>query len=108
MSINLAPAIAGYFAAANAFDTSKLSEYFSEDAVVQDEKQERRGLDAIRAWMEETGDKYAAVSEVIAAVPKGNAIVVSAKVTGNFPGSPVTLDYTFTLRDERIVHLEIH
>lgn len=108
MSSNLPAAIAAYFSAANAFDTSGVSTYFSEDAVVKDEKQERHGVEAIRAWMMETGEKYGAVSEVINAVPQGDAVVVSAKVSGSFPGSPITLQYTFTLRDERIDHLEIH
>jgi hypothetical protein len=32
---------------------------------------------------------------------------VTARLTGNFPGSPVTLRYHFTLRDDTIALLEI-
>lgn len=108
MSANLPRPIADYFAAANACDTRNLHDCFAEDAVVQDEREERRGLAAIRSWMKGTGEKYAAVAEVMTVVPQADDIIVAAKVTGNFPGSPATLQYTFRLRNDRIVHLEIH
>ena len=108
MSADLPKPIADYFAAANACDTRNLHDYFAEDAVVQDEREERRGVAAIRNWMKDTGEKYAAVAEVTTVVLQADDIVVAAKVTGNFPGSPATLHYTFRLRNDRIVHLEIH
>jgi hypothetical protein len=33
---------------------------------------------------------------------------LSTRLSGNFPGSPIELAYTFVLRDDRIVSLRIH
>jgi hypothetical protein len=37
----------------------------------------------------------------------GGKTVVSTKLTGNFPGSPLTLDFVFTLEGGKIAALEI-
>ena len=37
----------------------------------------------------------------------GSRTVVRASVRGDFPGSPITLQYAFTLDGEKIAHLEI-
>jgi hypothetical protein len=37
----------------------------------------------------------------------GSAVVVRARVTGDFPGGPVELRFQFTLRGDRIESLEI-
>jgi hypothetical protein len=34
--------------------------------------------------------------------------VVTAKVSGNFPGSPLNLDHVFELHGDKIASLEIH
>ena len=34
--------------------------------------------------------------------------VLKAKLTGNFPGSPVMLEFSFVLESGKIVYLEIH
>ena len=38
---------------------------------------------------------------------EGDALVVKARLTGNFPGSPVELNHRFLLADGRIKALEI-
>ena len=37
----------------------------------------------------------------------GNIVRLRARLTGAFPGSPVELDYTFTLANDKITSLEI-
>jgi hypothetical protein len=37
----------------------------------------------------------------------GNTVIIPTEVTGDFPGSPLTLNHRFTLRDDRISALEI-
>jgi hypothetical protein len=44
----------------------------------------------------------------LAASQDGETVLLTARLTGNFPGSPVELTYAFVLRDQRIVSLEIH
>jgi len=51
--------------------------------------------------------KYQHTLEPVAASARGGKIVVSTKLTGNFPGSPVTLDFVFTLEGGKIAALEI-
>ena len=37
----------------------------------------------------------------------GNQTTVTGRVTGDFPGSPVDLQYRFTLESDKIARLEI-
>jgi hypothetical protein len=34
-------------------------------------------------------------------------LVLTNRLTGNFPGSPIELDFVFTIQDDKIVSLEI-
>jgi hypothetical protein len=80
---------------------------FSQSAVVIDERREHRGRRAIARWKAETTARYHYTSEPLAVDVSGMEATVTARVTGNFPGSPVELRYHFTLEDDRIVRLEI-
>jgi hypothetical protein len=61
----------------------------------------------IKAWRSETAKKYQHTLEPVAASVRGGKTVVGTKLTGNFPGSPVTLDFVFTLEGGKIAALEI-
>ena len=61
---------------------------------MSDEGQTIRGLRASQAWRLETAKK-------------DGKTVVSTKLTGDFPGSPITLDFVFTLEGGKIAALEI-
>ncbi|MBW6401756.1 nuclear transport factor 2 family protein [Roseomonas sp. HJA6] len=106
MVLPLPKPIAEYFAA-DATDGTAVAQCFTPDAVVVDEKQEHRGRDAIARWKTEASAKYDYVSEPIAIDDQGGRIVVTAHLTGNFPGSPVDLRYDFTLAGDAIARLEI-
>jgi hypothetical protein len=80
---------------------------FTADAVVRDEKRERRGIAAILEWKEETEIKYQPVVDVIDLTEAAGKTIVTCKVSGRFPGSPVELKYAFTLSGEKIARLEI-
>jgi hypothetical protein len=60
---------------------------FTTQAIVKDEGRTYSGLEAIRAWKTAASAKYA--------------------YTGNFPGSPVDLQYIFRLERGKIANLEI-
>jgi len=99
MTLDLPKPVAAYFAAE--------IDCFAEDAVVHDEGGTHRGRAAIRQWREETAGKYNFTSEPLALERAGEKWVVRSRVTGNFPGSPVELDYAFRLADDQIVELNI-
>lgn len=95
-----------YFRGANTLDGSLLNQCFAEDAVVQDEEQEYRGVAAILEWVEETHKKYNHTMEVIAAYEVAEQTEVTALVTGDFDGSPANLDFHFTVVNEKITFLQ--
>jgi len=108
MNITLPPVIKRYLQADAAADENLFSSCFAVDAEVRDEGQTVRGLKAIKAWKRETKQKYQYRIEPLSAKQDGDSVILSTRLTGNFPGSPVELAYTFVLRDDRIVSLEIH
>ena len=62
---------------------------------------------AIEAWWREVKAKYQHVIEPLEVVEKDDVTQVRARVTGQFPGSPVTLTFAFRLKGEQITGLEI-
>jgi hypothetical protein len=107
MSIDLPTPIAIYIAAENRGDTEALSQCFAEHAVVRDERQTIEGLAAIKRWKAETKKKYQHTVEPLACVRKDGKTVVTSRLTGNFPGSPIDLQFIFGLEGNSIVSLEI-
>ncbi|QFR34018.1 nuclear transport factor 2 family protein [Ancylobacter sp. TS-1] len=106
MSIELPAAIAAYFDA-DGKDGAAIARCFTPDGAVKDEGQFHRGHDAIAGWKAKASSRYNYTSEPVAVRRDGNRLIVTARVTGNFPGSPVDLRYAFTLEGERIALLEI-
>ena len=107
MPLRLPKAIEVFMSSENTRDTDALAECFAPDATVQDEGQTLKGFKAIKAWRLETAKKYQHTLEPLAASAHGGKTVVSTKLTGNFPGSPITLDFVFTLEGDKIAALEI-
>jgi hypothetical protein len=107
ISLSLPRPVAIYLAAVKAKDADMLALCFAGDARVYDENRDYRGLDAIRAWKQETDAKYRYVMEPLDASVSENTVKLRARLTGDFPGSPVELDHTFTLANDKIASLEI-
>src|SRR6202166_651029 len=107
MSTKLSEPLATYFAGHKNHDVDAMIGPFAEGAIVKDEGQERRGLPAIRAWMEETTAKYSVTVAVTNVAGTAASTTVTGLVSGNFPGSPVELRYIFTLDQGKITRLEI-
>ena len=99
--------IAVYYAAKNRHDIDAMLAPFAENAVVKDEGELHAGRTAIRAWMDHTTAKYRVTVEVIDAAETAGQTVVTARVSGSFPGSPIELTYRFTLAGDAITGLEI-
>ena len=96
-----------YFAAANAGDADRVAACFAEAAVVRDERRDIHGRNAIRDWAKETRRKYRYHAQVTGCEDAADRTVVTAHLTGDFPGSPVDLHYRFKLAGPEIVALEI-
>jgi ketosteroid isomerase-like protein len=107
MILQLPPAIAEYFRADRAGDIDAILTCFTEDALVRDEGKMNQGHDAVRAWKAKSSAAYNYVSEPFAATSDGDQTIVTSRLTGDFPGSPLDLRYFFTLRASKIAVLEI-
>src|ERR1700730_13437020 len=107
MTAKLPKVLVEYFAATNAHDVEAMIAAFTEDAMVHDEGRDHVGVAAIRAWMKDTIEKYDYKVEPIESSRNGSSAVVLVSLRGRFPGSPITLQYTFTLSGERVARLEI-
>jgi hypothetical protein len=107
MNVTMAKALATYFSAEDTANTDVLEACFAPDAVVRDEGQVMRGLEAIKAWKVAAQAKYRYRVEPSSASTSGTTTTVRARLTGSFPGSPIELTYTFGLVGDKIATLEI-
>jgi len=108
MSIHLPRPIDLYVKAENSGDVEALSECFAPNATVRDEGRTYVGLAAIKEWKADTKKKYNHTVSPLEVAHRGARTILKAKLSGNFPGSPVTLEFSFVLEDGKIASLEIH
>jgi hypothetical protein len=99
--------VANYIAASNTQDIEAAVAIFSEHAVVRDEGQRWQGIAAIRQWAVEVSTKYRPIFETLEVAQDDDRTILTGRVVGSFPGSPVDLCYAFTLNGGKIERLEI-
>ena len=104
--IDLPAPVAAYFAA-DTTGAEAVAQCFADDAVVIDERREHRGRTAIARWKTETSAKFRYTVERLGVHVSADQTTVTGRVTGDFPGSPVELQYRFTLEGDKIARLEI-
>jgi hypothetical protein len=105
--MNPPPVIQSYIAASNAHDVKGIMECFTDDAVVRDENATRHGKIDIGRWATETIQKYKFKFKPLSADKRGAETILSVELSGSFPGSPITLDYHFTIANAKIQSLII-
>jgi hypothetical protein len=98
--------MAAYFDADNR-DGQAVASCFTKRAVVKDEGQTHSGLAAIKSWKTTASARYSHTSEPVAVEQKDGRYIVTSRLTGNFPGSPVNLRFAFSLEHNKIASLEI-
>lgn len=107
MAIELPKAITEYYATDQNKTVEDFLQCFTDDAAVQDEAHTYIGHSAIRRWKTGVSQKYAYTVEPLSIAREKDRIVVTSRLVGDFPGSPVDLRYFFVLRGEKIAALEI-
>jgi hypothetical protein len=112
MTIALPAIISEYLAASDRGDVDAVVACFTDDAIVFDEDEERRGPEGVRHWRENVATVYEYTVEVRGAVALGEIDGaerhdVYTHLEGNFPGGRVDLTNRFGLRDGRIASLKI-
>ncbi|MQY44465.1 nuclear transport factor 2 family protein [Rhizobiales bacterium RZME27] len=105
--MNMPLVVESYFEADNRNDAGAFSAAFSIGAIVEDDGARHLGSTAILDWWAKTRKTARYVVEPLEAKVNGEKAFVRAKVSGEFSGSPVMLDYCFTFRGGKIIRLEI-
>jgi hypothetical protein len=106
MSMELPPVIAAFFHATNTREFADFLSLFTADAHVNDEANDYYGAE-IEGWIVQATGDTKPTAHVTDITGDGDPLVVTALVSGNFPGSPVQLRYYFTLKDAKIATLLI-
>jgi hypothetical protein len=106
MKLEIPKPVAAFFTA-DAVDAEAVARCFTETASVTDEGHTYRGRPAIKQWKADASAKYQYTSEPFACEQKDGKIIVTSRLTGNFPGSPVNLRFFFGLEGDKIASLEI-
>ena len=107
MPLDMPEPVAEYLVAEKAKDADALSRCFTEDGTVHDEGQDYHGHESIRKWKQAADAKYRYVLRMVNVQTFGDLVTVRARLTGEFPGSPVELDHIFKLSGDEIASLEI-
>ncbi len=107
MTVKLPLPIARYFEAANGDDADAVAAAFAVDAHVRDEGRDHHGREAVREWAQDSRRRYRFQAEPLSLEPEPEGGVVTAHLTGDFPGAPADLRYRFVLAGDAIAHLEI-
>jgi len=106
MTLDLPKSTAAYFAA-DKEDAEAVAQCFTESAIVKDEGHTYQGRAAIKQWKADASARYQYTCEPFACEQKDGKVVVTSRLTGNFPGSPVNLRFCFELEGDKISSLEI-
>jgi ketosteroid isomerase-like protein len=107
MKLELPAVVQAYVDASNRHDIEAILSCFSDDAIVHDEAHQYHGPKEIENWIATTIEKYKFQVKPQSASAGDIELLVAMEVSGTFPGSPITLDYRFTLSGDKISSLTI-
>ena len=106
-NLQLPEVIKNFYHAVDNYDDTLLSGCFDENSLLYDENKEFHGPAEISEHIIKANKDVNAVIEVTNYKDEGGIIVVTATLSGEFDGSPVSLDFHFTLGGEKIKFLNI-
>ena len=103
--MNLPNIISKLVKAQSQFDSHAFADCFTETAVVFDEGKTHNGKIEIENWIDKANKEYKAIMKPLDYNEEES--ILSAEISGAFPGSPVVLKYHFELNGELIEALRI-
>lgn len=104
--MNLPSVVSELVRTQNNYDSVAYAQCFSETAIVLDEGKMHKGRTAIKNWIEKANQKYKTVINPLEYSQAEE--VLKAEISGDFDGSPIVLNYHFTLTDGLIQSLKIN
>ena len=93
--------------AQNTFDSVAYANLFSDTGIVHDEGKTHNGRKEVEQWIADANEKYKSILDPIDYTQKGNKGVLTANVSGTFPGSPIVLKFNFEINDGIIQSLNV-
>ena len=93
--------------AQNNFDSEAYANLFSQSSVVHDEGKTHKGRKEVQQWIAEANEKYKSIMDPVEYTQKGNKGVLTANVSGTFPGSPLVLKFHFEINGGVIQSLKV-
>jgi ketosteroid isomerase-like protein len=93
--------------AQNTQDSASYADCFTSDATVFDEGHDHQGKEEMKTWIESANEKYQALLEPIEYSESEGKAVLTAKISGTFPGSPIVLKYNMEIVQGLISSLKI-
>ncbi|QRY56009.1 nuclear transport factor 2 family protein [Sphingobacterium siyangense] len=103
--MNLPNIISKLLKAQNEFNSKAYADCFTENAEVFDEGKTHNGKAEIEKWIDKANKEYRATMEPLEYNETEN--ILSAEISGTFPGSPIVLKYHFQFADHHIQSLKI-
>ncbi|NMR34185.1 nuclear transport factor 2 family protein [Chryseobacterium aquaticum] len=103
--MNLPNIITTLVNAQNQYNSHSYADCFTDNAVVFDEGKTYNGKTEIENWISKANNEYKTIMKPLNYDEKEN--ILSAEISGTFPGSPAILKYHFELNNGLIQSLKI-
>jgi ketosteroid isomerase-like protein len=107
MQMKMPHTISAYVQATNARDNDACGALFTQDAIIHDKGQGHRGVAAIRGWLTSTVEKYQYTLTPTSLSQEGSETIHTAKLSGDFSGSPLSMRFYFVLHEGKISQRDI-
>ena len=91
----------------NTYDSRAYTECFTKTAIVHDEGKTHTGKEEIKAWIEAANEEYKSAMKPLKYEESELKGVLTAEVSGTFPGSPIVLQFHLGLKDSFIDSLMV-
>ncbi len=88
-------------------DSKAFAECLIDTAIVHDEGKTHNGKEEIQQWIQHSMDSYKSELKPLDYKESDSKAVLTAEVSGTFPGSPIMLKFNFTLKDGLINSLKV-
>jgi hypothetical protein len=105
--MNYPKAIEDLIKAQNNFDSAAYAACFNESGMMLEEGKWYQGRTEIRQMIEHANEKYRSVMKPVSLTGPEASPVLSAEVSGTFPGSPAILKFHFELDGGLIQSLKV-
>lgn len=91
----------------NNYDSEAYTACFTDSAIVRDEGKTHTGKAEIRQWIEQANEEYQSLMKPLNYEQSGSNGVLTAEVSGTFPGSPIVLKFHLAMKDDLIDSLKV-